>query len=90
MAVSMAAMLPCMWVYNEVGSYIRSIARLEGNPYRSWIECYSSTMMDEGTEYSIRLTDELAEKEGPEKREKMTRAFVESVKFELLFWDQSY
>ena len=46
-------------------------------------------MMDEGTEYSIRLTDELAEKEGPEKREKMTRAFVESVKFELLFWDQS-
>lgn len=90
LAVSMAAMLPCMWVYNEVGSYIRSIARLEGNPYRSWIECYSSTMMDEGTEYSIRLTDELAEKEGPEKREKMTRAFVESVKFELLFWDQSY
>ena len=79
-----------MWVYNEVGSYIRSIARLEGNPYRSWIECYSSTMMDEGTEYSVRLTDELAEKEGPEKREKMTCAFVESVKFELLFWDQSY
>ena len=90
LAVSMAAMLPCMWVYNEVGSYIRSIARLEGNPYRSWIECYSSTMMDEGTEYSIRLTDELAEKEGPEKREKMTGAFVESVRFELLFWDQSY
>ena len=28
--VALAAMLPCMWIYNEVGLYILSIASLEG------------------------------------------------------------
>ena len=90
LAVSMAAMLPCMWVYNEVGKYILGIASLEGNPYRAWIECYTSQMMDEGAECSVRLTDELAEEATPQKRESMTSAFVESVRFELKFWDQAY
>ena len=90
LAVSMAAMLPCMWIYNEVGKYILDIAKLEGNPYRAWIECYTSQMMDEGAECSVRLTDELAEEATPQKRESMTSAFVESVRFELKFWDQAY
>ena len=76
LAVSMAAILPCMWVYNEVGKYILGIASLEGNPYRAWIECYTSQIM--------------AEESTPQKRESMTSAFVESVRFELKFWDQAY
>ena len=32
--VALAAMLPCMWIYNEVGLYIRSIASLEEVDYR--------------------------------------------------------
>lgn len=90
LALSMAAMLPCMWVYNEVGKHILSIAVTEGNPYRDWIECYSSPLMDEGAECSVRLTDELAAAESDEKKEAMTLAFVKSTEFELLFWEQAY
>lgn len=90
LALSMAAMLPCMWVYNEVGKYISGIARLDGNPYRKWIECYTSPMMDEGARCSVALTDELAQGESPERQELMTQAFLESTRFEYRFWDQVY
>ena len=90
LALSMAAMLPCMWVYNEVGKYILGIARLDGNPYRSWIECYTSPMMEDGTRCSVELTDRLADKENAERRKAMTRAFVKSTMFEYTFWDQAY
>lgn len=38
---ALAAMLPCIWIYNRVGLYILGIAKLEGNPYRDWIEAYT-------------------------------------------------
>lgn len=90
LALSMAAMLPCMWVYNEVGRHILATAALDRNPYRSWIECYSSPMMDEGAQCSMEMTDELAEKENGTRREEMTRAFITSVECELAFWEQAY
>ena len=90
LALSMAAMLPCMWVYNEVGKYILSIAKLENNPYRSWIECYSSEMMDDGARHSVEMTDSLADSETEDRRKEMTTAFVKSTRYELMFWDQAY
>lgn len=90
LALSMAAMLPCMWVYNEVGKHILGISSLDGNPYRSWIECYSSPMMDDGARCSIKLTDEMAEGESVERHRAMTQAFIESTRFEYRFWDQVY
>ena len=90
LSLSMAAMLPCMWVYNEVGKYILSIAKLENNPYRSWIECYSSEMMDDGARHSVEMTDSLADSETEDRRKEMTAAFVKSTRYELMFWNQAY
>ena len=73
LSLSMAAMLPCMWVYNEVGKYILSIAKLENNPYRSWIECYSSEMMDDGARHSVEMTDSLADSETEERRKELVK-----------------
>ena len=36
-ATATAAMLPCSWVYNNVGLHVGEIAELEGNPYRESI-----------------------------------------------------
>ncbi len=90
LSLSMAAMLPCMWVYNEVGRYILGIATLDRNPYRSWIECYSSPMMDDGARCSIGLTDEMAARESAERQNAMTQVFIESTQFEYRFWEQVY
>lgn len=89
--MAMAAMLPCMWVYNEVGKYIMSIEQGgEKNPYHQWISCYASDLMDDGVENALKLTDELAEKESPERQEKMLEAFLIATEMEFVFWDQAY
>ena len=38
--VTLAAMLPCLWLYNCVGYDILHNANLEGNPYKDWIAAY--------------------------------------------------
>lgn len=91
LSMAMAAMLPCMWVYNEVGKYILSIEKGgEQNPYHEWISCYASEMMDEGVKNALVLVNELAEKESPERREDMLLAFLKATEMEYVFWDQAY
>ena len=34
--VAFATILPCMWIYNQVGLHILRIAQLENNPYKEW------------------------------------------------------
>ena len=91
LALAMAAMLPCMWVYNEVGKYIISIEKGgESNPYHDWISCYSSPLMDEGVENSILLADEVAAAQSPERQALMLEAFVRAARLEWIFWNQAY
>ncbi len=91
LSLSMAAMLPCMWVYNEVGKYIMSIEENgRENPYHEWISCYSSEMMDEGVKNTITLVNEMAAKESPQRRAAMRNAFVTATELEWRFWDQVY
>ena len=40
-AVECAAILPCFWIYREVGRHIIAAARMEGNPYAAWIRTYA-------------------------------------------------
>ena len=88
--IGLAAMLPCMWVYNEVGLHILKIASVEGNPYREWIQEYGNEAFTEGVKAVLKLADEYAAAAGPETREAMTRAFVEATRFEYWFWDYGY
>lgn len=89
--MAMAAMLPCMWVYGEVGKYILSIEQHgEQNPYHDWISCYASEQMDEGVRIALELTDNLAEQETDERQEKMLEAFMIATELEFVFWDQAY
>ncbi len=91
LSMAMSAMLPCMWVYNAIGSYILSIEQGgEKNPYHEWIACYSSALMDEGIKNSLELINQLADKENITRRAAMRNAFVKSTKLELKFWDQAY
>ncbi|MBR4266433.1 MAG: thiamine phosphate synthase [Bacteroidales bacterium] len=91
LSMALAAMLPSMWVYNSIGSYILSIEQGgEKNPYHEWISYYSSPLMNEGIKNSIELINELASKESLKRRAAMRYAFVKSAMLELKFWDQAY
>ncbi len=88
--LSMASILPCIWIYTLVAKHLYQHSQLEGNPYREWIETYASDMMAEGVELSIEITDALAAASSQSRRTKMRTEFVKAVWFEWAFWDYGY
>jgi thiaminase/transcriptional activator TenA len=88
--VALAAMLPCMWIYNEVGLYILSIASLEGNPYKEWVMEYGNEEFTQGVNAVLAIADEWAAAVDDDTRAQMTRAYLEAALFEYAFWDYGY
>ena len=88
-AEGMASVLPCFWIYREVGLHIQKQA-VEENPYQAWIDMYVSEEFDELVRKALSITDELASEASPELRERMKRAFVQGTRYEWMFWDSAY
>ena len=83
-----SALLPCFWIYNEVGKDI--VKRSQSpNPYEKWIEVYSGDEFTEVVNQAVALTDRLAEEAGDVERKKMAEAFMISSKMEYCFWDDA-
>lgn len=82
-----AAVLPCAWVYMEVGR--RLVERGSPNPlYKKWIDMYGGRRYEESVEKMIGLADTL--KPSRAEREKMVRHFRLGTIFEYMFWDSAY
>ena len=88
--VEAAAVLPCFWVYQQVGRQIIARQQGSGNPYAQWIETYADPSFTEATSQAIGICDALAEKTGPETRRRMTDIFLRCTKMEWLFWDSAW
>ena len=87
--VLLGALLPCFWIYAEVGRDI--LARESaGNPYRAWIDTYSGTEFQEAVARMIAATDAAAQGASPALRERMHRAFAHATRLEWMFWDSAY
>ena len=84
-----AAMLPCFWIYWEVGNHIAGTAG-QDNPYQAWIDSYSDPIFGEAVEIAISINDRTAEAATPERQGAMLQAFKRSVQFEWMFWDSAY
>ena len=88
--IGLAAMLPCMWVYNEVGQHILRIASVEGNPYREWIQEYGNEAFTKGVNAVLKLADTYAAAASDSGRERMTQEFIDATRYEYCFWDYGY
>ncbi len=88
--LSLAAVLPCFWVYNEVGKYIVANQSKSGNnPYQDWIDTYSCDEFDNEVRQCIDVCDEYASA-SPEKQGAMTEAYNIATHAEFEFWDSAY
>ena len=87
--VLVAALLPCFWIYWDVGSTIAKRAAAD-NPYRAWIDTYADEAFGEAVRTVIGITDRAAEKTTTAIQERMMTAFIRSTQFEYLFWDGAY
>lgn len=85
-----ASLLPCFWVYREVGKKMLAEARLDNNPYRPWIMLYSGEEFDFSVETAIQIVNQLSEKTSSAMREKMLAAFMKATQLEWMFWDAAY
>lgn len=86
---AIAAVLPCFWIYREVGRHI-AVQCSTSNPYMRWIETYSSQEFSDGTDQAISLLDDCASQCSIEGLERMKRAFEYSTLLEWHFWDDVY
>lgn len=87
--ILLAALLPCFWIYAEVG---RDIHRRAGadNPYRAWIETYAGEEFHHAVRAMRGATDAAAEEVTPARREAMHAAYAAATQLEYLFWDGAW
>ena len=90
-AVLLAAILPCYWLYAEVGDRLHAgfLARGEGavHPYAAWLETYADEAFAAATRQAIAFTDAAAGAASAQERAAMRTAFFQSSRFELDFFD---
>ncbi len=88
--VAMAAVLPCFWIYREVGAHIYKNATAEGNPYQAWIDTYVGEEFDALVDEAIALCDAAAARSTPEQQARMTSAYAFAARLEYDFWNAGY
>jgi len=81
------ALAPCVVGYAEIGSMLAGEGRLEGNPYRAWVEMYASDEYQAAARAHIAQLDRLMTKRGGEGRwESLVGTFGEATRLEAAFW----
>lgn len=84
-----AAVLPCFWIYWDVGSDIQGSAR-PANPYQAWIDTYAGEDFESAVKRMIAVVDAEAEQAGPRLRQAMRSRFLRSCEYEWMFWDAAW
>jgi len=86
-----AGLLPCQWGYLEVATRLAEAGgSTPTNPYHRWIESYTANEYADLAHWIRGLVDAVAEQAGPVGRMAMETAFVESSRYELMFWDMAW
>jgi thiaminase/transcriptional activator TenA len=87
--VLLGALLPCFWIYAEVGRDIHARAK-PGNPYQAWIDTYAGEEFHAAVRAVIAATDEAAALASADVRARMHAAFARATQLEWMFWDSAY
>jgi thiaminase/transcriptional activator TenA len=87
--VLLGALLPCFWIYAEVGRDIH-VRAAPNNPYQAWIDTYAGEEFAAAVAAMIAATDEAAEGAAPALRARMHRAYTHATRLEWMFWDGAY
>jgi thiaminase (transcriptional activator TenA) len=89
LAVHLAALLPCFWIYREIGRHIHTRAASD-NPYRAWIDTYAGDEFEGAVNSMIATTDMIAAEQAETTRATMHAAFTRAAQLEWIFWDSAY
>lgn len=82
-----AALLPCMWGYSELGRAMAARGLPAEPRYRRWIETYADPGFAELASWCAGLLDRATEGLGRARLDACERAFVTALEHELAFWE---
>jgi thiaminase/transcriptional activator TenA len=85
-----AALLPCMWGYSELGQRLAQDRRPSEERYARWIEMYSGEEFARLARWCREVCDQAAADAGHETRARMRDAFLASSRCELEFWESAW
>jgi thiaminase (transcriptional activator TenA) len=85
-----AALLPCMWGYAEIGARLASAGVPDHAGYAAWIAVYADPEFQALATWARELTDAAGADAGPGARERMHAAFRASSEHELAFWESAW
>lgn len=85
-----AALLPCMWGFNETGKRLADDGLPDHEGYAEWIETYSGEEFTELTEWCMELMDDVAANSTEADRERYRELFLTSARYEYRFWDAAW
>ncbi len=85
----LGAVLPCYWIYAEVGRAL--LERGSPDPmYRRWIDTYGGEEFNELVRAVLELTDRACAGLNPGQRAATTEAFVTTSRYEWMFWNMGW
>ncbi len=88
-AESLSALLPCYWIYWEVGKELKN--RGSKNPvYQRWIDAYSSEAYGESVQAVLAIIDRVAQDADPAEQALMRQHFRRTARYEWMFWDSAF
>src|SRR5262245_32428440 len=83
---ALAAVLPCYWIYWEVGKQLERAG--SSDPlYKRWIGTYASEEFGSVVRAVLAAAEQVAAGLGSAEREAMRRHFVTTSRYEWMFWD---
>jgi len=85
-----AALLPCMWGFNETAKRLDATGRPDHAGYAEWIDMYSGEAFSELTEWCKDLMNDVAADATEAERERYRDIFRTSARYEYRFWDAAW
>jgi thiaminase/transcriptional activator TenA len=85
-----AALLPCMWGYSELGRRLAGLPRPSEERYVRWIELYAADDFAQLASWCRSVVDAESAAASPGTRARMRAAFVASSRHELDFWQMGW
>lgn len=85
----LGAVLPCYWIYWEVGKHLERLG--SPNPlYQRWIDTYASEEYAQVVRAVLAVTDEAVADLPESRRAPIRQHFVTTSRYEWLFWDSAW
>ena len=88
---SLVALLPCFYIYREVGNYIKKQSS-STNPYSLWVDTYSGIEFSNAVDTMLNITQQAITNISLDSSKgiKLLELFKTSTELELFFWNDSY